>query len=128
MFIRYFIFYVSVIIFLHACSSTTPEFPEQSFRSRLSGGDSHMGWSLNYFHSWNNGLQPRYLRLAEKHTITAIKLFRHLESDTSPRISEFYVVRERLTRSCRLLAELQFAASNHGHQLNSNTPDGCIYF
>ena len=125
---RFFAFPIAIIIFIAACSGQTTEYPSQSFRSRLSEGDSHMGWSLNYFHSWNNGLQPRYLRLAEKHTITAIKLFRHLESDTSPRISEFYVVRERRTRSCRLLAELQFAASNHGHQLNSNTPDGCIYF
>ena len=128
MIIRLFAFPITIIIFLAACSERTTEFPNQSFRSRLSEGDSHMGWSLNYFHSWNNGLQPRYLRLAEKHTITAIKLFRHLESDTSPRISEFYVLRVRRTRSCRLLAELQFAASNHGHQLNSNTPDGCIYF
>ncbi len=128
MIIRLFAFPITIIIFLAACSERTTEFPSQSFRSRLSEGDSHMGWSLNYFHSWNNGLQPRYLRLAEKHTITAIKFFRQLESDTSPRISEFYVVRERRTRSCRLLAELQFAASNHGHQLNSNTPDGCIYF
>ena len=87
-----------------------------------------MGWSLIYFDSWKNGLQQRYLMLAERHTIAAIKLFRQLESDTSPRISEFYVVRERRTRSCRLLAELQFAAVNHGHQLSSNTPEGCIYF
>ena len=128
MIIRLFAFSITIIIFLASCSERTTEFPSQSFRSRLSEGDSHMGWSLNYFHSWNNGLQPRYLRLAEKHTITAINLFRHLESDTSPRISEFYVVRERRTRSCRLLAELQFAASNHGHKLSSNTPDGCIYF
>ena len=128
MFMRYFIFYVSVIIFLHACSSTTPDFPQQSFRSRLSGGDHHMGWSLNYFDSWQNGLQPRYLQLAEQHTIAAIKMFAHLESDTSPRISEFYVVRERRTRSCRLLAEIQFAAGNHGYKLSSRTPDGCVYF
>ncbi|MEC7888112.1 MAG: hypothetical protein VYA44_09685 [SAR324 cluster bacterium] len=128
MFIRLFIFPIAIVIFLTACSGRTTEFPSQSFRSRLSEGDSHMGWSLNYFDSWQKGLQQRYLKLAEMHTIAAIKLFRHLESDTSPRISEFYVVRERRTRSCRLLAELQFAASNHGHQLSSNTPDGCIYF
>jgi len=128
MLIRLFIFPVAIIIFLTACSGRTAEFPGQSFRNRLSEGDSHMGWSINYFDSWQNGLQPRYLKLAERHTIAAIKLFRHLESDTSPRISEFYVVRERRTRSCRLLAELQFAASNHGHQLSSNTPEGCIYF
>ena len=125
---RLFIFPVTIIIFLTACSGTNAEFPSQSFRNRLSEGDSHMGWSINYFYSWQNGLQPRYLKLAERHTINAIKLFRHLESDTSPRISEFYVVRERRTRSCRLLAELQFVASNHGHQLSLNTPDGCIYF
>ena len=87
-----------------------------------------MGWSLNYFDSWQKELQPRYLQLAERHTIAAIKLFTHLESDTSPRISEYYVVRERRTRSCRLLAELQFAAGNHGHKLSSHTPDGCMYF
>jgi len=125
---RYFLFQVAIIISLTACSGTSSEFPRQSFRSRLSKGDSHMGWSLNYFDSWQKGLQPRYLILAERHTIAAIKLFRHLESDTSPRISEFYVVRERRTRSCRLLAELQFSASNYGHKLSSGTPDGCIYF
>ena len=125
---RYFIFYVSVIMFLSACSSTEFDFPRQSFRSRLSEGDGHMGWSLNYFDSWQKGLQPRYLQLAEQHTIVAIKLFTHLESDTSPRISEYYVVRERRTRSCRLLAELQFAAGNHGHKLSSSTPEGCMYF
>lgn len=113
---------------LTACSSSANDFPRSSFRSRLSEGDSHVGWSLNYFDSWQKALQPRYLMLAEQHTIAAIKLFRHLESDTSPRISEYYVVRERRTRSCRLLAELQFAASNHGHELISTTPDGCIYF
>ena len=128
MFKRLLTFPVAIIIFLAACSGRTNEFPSQSFRSRLREGDSHMGWSLNYFNSWQNGLQPRYLKLAERHTIAAIKLFRHLESDTSPRISEFYVVRERRTRSCRLLAELQFEASNYGHQLSSNTPDGCIYY
>jgi hypothetical protein len=128
MLMRYFIFYVLVIIFLSACSSTVYNFPQQSFRNRLSEGDGHMGWSLNYFDSWQKGLQPRYLQLAERHTIAAIKLFTHLESDTSPRISEYYVVRERRTRSCRLLAELQFAAGNHGHKLSSRTPDGCMYF
>ena len=128
MLIRLFIFPVAILIFLTACSGITAKFPDQSFRKRLVEGDSHMGWSINYFNSWQNGLQPRYLKLAEKHTIAAIKLFRHLESDTSPRISEFYVVRERRTRCCRLLAELQFAASNYGLQLGSNTPDGCIYF
>ncbi|MBC8260112.1 MAG: hypothetical protein H8E38_13945 [SAR324 cluster bacterium] len=122
------IFYVFLILILTACSGTAPEFPSQSFRSRLGEGDSHMGWSLNYFDSWQKGLQPRYLQLAERHTISAIKLFANLESDTSPRISEFYVVRERRTRSCRLLAELQFTASNYGHKLSSVTPDGCMYF
>ncbi len=124
----YFIFYVIAMIFLSACLSTVHDFPQQSFRSRLSEGDGHMGWSLNYFDSWQKELQPRYLQLAERHTIAAIKLFTHLESDTSPRISEYYVVRERRTRSCRLLAELQFAAGNHGHKLSSRTPDGCMYF
>ena len=128
MLIRKLIVQLTIIIMLTACSSTANDFPRSSFRSRLSEGDSHVGWSLNYFDSWQKGLQPRYLMLAEQHTIAAIKLFRHLESDTSPRISEYYVVRERRTRSCRLLAELQFAASNHGHELNSTTPDGCIYF
>ena len=89
MLIRLFIFPVTIIIFLTACSGSTAEFPGQSFRNRLSEGDSHMGWSINYFDSWQNGLQPRYLKLAERHTIAAIKLFRNLESDTSPRISEF---------------------------------------
>ena len=124
----YFIFYVIAMIFLSACLSTVHDLPQQSFRSRLSEGDGHMGWSLNYFDSWHKELQPRYLQLAERHTIAAIKLFTLLESDTSPRISEYYVVRERRTRSCRLLAELQFAAGNHGHKLSTRTPDGCMYF
>jgi len=123
-----FIFFVAIMTSLSACSSTVLDFPQQSFRNRLSEGDGHMGWSINYYDSWQKELQPRYLKLAERHTIAAIKLFTHLESDTSPRISEYYVVRERRTRSCRLLAELQFAAGNQGLKLSSRTPDGCMYF
>ena len=103
------------------------EFQTPSFNSRLEEGDQHVGWSLNYFESWKNSGQPRYLNLAESHSINAIKSFVRLESDTSPRISEFYVVRERRTRACRLLAELQFEAGNHGHRLPGSTPLGCIY-
>ena len=90
--------------------------------------DNHIGWGLNYFDSWQRGLQPSYLKLAEKHTITAINMFAHLEYDTSPRISEYYVVRERRTRGCRLLAKLQFEAGNHGYKLSPQTPEGCSYF
>ena len=116
------------MLLLISCSNRVSEFPEKSFRRRLIEADNHIGWGLNYFDSWHKELQPRYLQLAERHTIAAIKLFTHLESDTSPRISEYYVVRERRTRSCRLLAELQFAAGNHGHKLSSRTPDGCLYY
>ena len=90
--------------------------------------DNQIGWGLNYFDSWQKGLQPRYLKLAEKHTITAINMFAHLEYDTSPRISEYYVVRERRTRGCRLLAKLQFEAGNYGYKLRLQTPRGCTYF
>ena len=55
-------------------------------------------------------------------------MFAHLEYDTSPRISEYYVVRERRTRGCRLLTEIQFKAGNYGQKLSSQTPEGCTYF
>ena len=126
--IRNLIFFFSVIFLLVSCSKRFSEFPEKSFQSRLVEADNHIGWGLNYFDSWQKGLQPRYLKLAEKHTITAIKMFAHLEYDTSPRISEYYVVRERRTRGCRLLAELQFEAGNFGYKLRSQTPEGCTYF
>ncbi len=126
--IRNLIFFFSVIFLLVSCSKKLSEFPEKSFRSRLVEADNQIGWGLNYFDSWKKGLQPRYLKLAEKHTINAINLFAHLEYDTSPRISEYYVVRERRTRGCRLLAELQFKAGNYGYNLRSQTPEGCTYF
>lgn len=119
--------FFSLILVLGSCSQGDVEFQSKSFKSRLQQGDYHLGWSLNYFDSWRNARQPRYLRLAESHSINAINSFASLESDTSPRISEFYVVRERRTRGCRLLAELQFEAMNHGHQLSGMTPQGCIY-
>ena len=116
------------IFFIAGCSNGgDPEFRTPSFNSRLEEGDNLVGWSLNYFESWKNSRQPRYLNLAESHSINAIESFARLESDTSPRISEFYVVRERRTRACRLLAELQFEAGNHGHRLPGSTPPGCIY-
>jgi hypothetical protein len=37
------------------------------------------------------------------------------------------VARERRTRGCRLLAELQFEAINHGQDLRGMTPSGCTY-
>ena len=122
------IFIISLIFLLISCSKSVSEFPEKSFRSRLVDADKHIGWGINYFDSWQKGLQPRYLKLAEKHTITAINMFSHLEYDTSPRISEYYVVRERRTRGCRLLAKLQFDAGNYGYKLRSQTPEGCTYF
>ena len=122
------IFIISLNFLLISCSKSVSEFPEKSFRSRLVDADNHIGWGINYFDSWQKGLQPRYLRLAEKHTVTAINMFSHLEYDTSPRISEYYVVRERRTRGCRFLAKLQFDAGNYGYKLSSNTPEGCTYF
>ncbi len=124
----YFIYYLIIVIILSACADGMSKFPQKSFRKRLSEGDIHLGMSINYFDSWKNDLQPRYLKLAENHTLAAIKLFSHLEFYTSPRISEYYVVRERRNKSCRLLAELQFVATNHGHNLSNSTPNGCIYF
>ena len=115
------------IIFLMACSFQNLDFPSKSFRTRLTEGDNQLGISKNYFDSWKINFQLRYLKLAEKHTISAINLFSHLEFDTSPRITEYYVVRARRNQSCRLLAELQFAASNKGHILENSTPEGCIY-
>ena len=122
------IIFFYVIILLISCSKSISEFPEKSFKSRLIKADNNIGWGLNYFDSWQKSLQPRYLKLAEKHTITAINMFAHLEYDTSPRISEYYVVRERRTRGCRLLAELQFEAGNHGYKLSLQTPEGCTVF
>ena len=126
--VKQLIFFSIIILLLISCSKSFSEFPEKSFRSRLIEADNHIGWGLNYFDSWQKGLQPRYLKLAEQHTVKAIIMFSHLEYDTSPRISEYYVVRERRTRGCRLLAELQFEAGNYGHKLSSNTPEGCTYF
>ena len=123
-----YIFFLSLIFLPISCSSSISKFPEKSFQSRLIAADNHIGWGLNYFDSWQKGLQPRYLKLAEQHTVKAINMFSHLEYDTSPRINEYYVVRERRTRGCRLLAELQFEAGNYGHKLSSNTPEGCTYF
>ena len=124
----YFILLFIIVTLLFACSKSISKFPQNSFRNRLSEGDIHIGMSINYYDSWKSDFQPRYLNLAERHTLNAIRLFSHLEFDTSPRITEYYIVRERRNRSCRLLAELQFVATNHGHQLSNSTPDGCIYF
>ena len=128
MLVRKLILLFSVILLLISCSKNVSNFPEKSFRSRLVEADNHIGWGLNYFDSWQKGLQPRYLNLAEKHTITAINMFAHLEYDTSPRISEYYVVRERRTRGCRLLTEIQFKAGNYGQKLSSQTPEWCTFF
>mgnify|MGYP001245168787 CR=1 FL=1 len=122
------LFFFFVILLLISCTKSFSKFPEKSFRSRLVEADSHIGWGLNYFDSWQKGLQPKYLKLAEKHTITAINMFANLEYDTSPRISEYYVVRERRTRGCRFLSKLQFEAGNYGYKLSSQTPEGCTYF
>lgn len=116
-----------VLILIAGCSGGSPSFEGPSFLNRMESGDRHMGWSLNYFDSWRRDHQPRYLQLAEQNTISAIQLYSRLESDTSPRIREYYVVRERRTRGCRLLAELQFAAVNSGYPLRGSTPSGCTY-
>ena len=91
--VRKLILFFSVILLMISCSKSVSEFPEKSFRSRLVEADNHIGWGLNYFDSWQKGLQPRYLKLAEKHTITAINMFAHLEYDTSPLLSNTFIGR-----------------------------------
>ena len=77
--------------FAVSCSSYD-RFPIASFSTRLQDGDRHLGWSLNYFNSWRRERQPQYLLLAEDHTVNAIDAFSQLESDTSPRINEYYTM------------------------------------
>jgi len=98
-----------------------------SFLSRLKRGDHHVGWALSYYKSWNKDFQPRYLFLAEEHIYSAVSEFAHLQSDTSPRINEYYIVRERRVRSCRFLAELQFSAVNRGLALRNSAPAMCVF-
>ncbi|MBF0280670.1 MAG: hypothetical protein HQM13_22950 [SAR324 cluster bacterium] len=118
-------------LLLAACSGSTSNPSEEmfvpSFLSRLKTGDRHIGWALTYFESWRRDRQPRYLFLAEDHIYNAVDGFARLQSDTSPRISEFYVVRERRVRSCRFLAELQFDAVNYGVALRRPSAIGCTF-
>ncbi len=118
--------FIMLLTLLGSCSAPVWLEP-RPFTSRLGEGDRYLGWSLNYFDSWRVNRQPRYLRLAEENTVEAIQTFARLETDTSPRINEYYVVRERRIRGCRLLAELQFEADSYGVQLGQSTPDGCFY-
>ncbi len=97
-----------------------------SFHARLSQGDRHVGWALTYYESWKRGRQQSYLALAEEHIQEAVIEFADLQSQTSPRISEFYVARERRVRSCRFLAEVQFAANNSGFATLGASP-GCSF-
>ncbi|MBF0286837.1 MAG: hypothetical protein HQM14_03390 [SAR324 cluster bacterium] len=108
-------------------SSASAEMFIPSLLSRLNQGDRHVGWALTYYKSWQRDHQPRYLFLAEDHIFNAIDQFAHLQSDTSPRIGEFYVIRERRVRSCRLLAELQFSATNYGMALRRPPATGCVF-
>ena len=112
-------FLLVMIALWMGCSNPDPEFPISSFISRLTNGDQQMGWGLTYFESWR--------RSRETNTVDAIHAFAALESDTSPRINEYYVVRERRIRGCRLLAELQFEAINNGFSLRTAPPQGCTY-
>ncbi|MBF0237099.1 MAG: hypothetical protein HQM12_05275 [SAR324 cluster bacterium] len=112
------------IIILTGCSTS---FSVPSFLSRLQQGDKQIGWTLSYFDSWKRDRQPRYLKLAENHILTAIDIYASLESHTSPRINEFYVVRDRKARSCRLLSEIQFDAINFGYNLSGQSPEGCTF-
>ena len=107
----------------HGCSS---HFETPSFVSRLHQGDQQIAWTLNYFDSWRKGRQPKYLQLAQEHIVEAIDIFSELQIDTSPRVNEFYVVRDRRARSCRILIELYFEAANFGYAINQASPSGCV--
>ncbi|MGK5091083.1 hypothetical protein WDW89_03585 [Deltaproteobacteria bacterium TL4] len=118
----------AILLLMTVIAGCSDVFPVPSFLSRLQYGDRHVGWTLSYFDSWRRDRQPRYLKLAEEHIVSAIDIFSELEVATSPRITEYYVVRERRTRSCRLLSELQFEAINFGYNLsNSSVPLGCTF-
>lgn len=108
-------------------TSSSSDFAVPSFSARLQDGDRHMAWALTYFQSWRRDRQSRYLFLAEEHTYEAVEEFATLQMDTSPRINEFYVVRERRVRSCRFLAELQFNVVQYGLGGNSSPSRGCTF-
>lgn len=118
---------LALVLNLMACSSENIVFPVPSFVSRLTDGDRNVGWALTYYESWNRHHQPQYLLLAERYTLDAIDEYARLQEDTSPRINEFYVARERRVRSCRLLAEIQFSAANHGYNLRQTPVEGCVF-
>ena len=118
------------LLLLTGCFSSSERVTEMfipSFLSRLQSGDRHVGWALTYYESWRRDRQPRYLFLAEDHIHSAVDGFARLQSDTSPRIGEFYIVRERRVRSCRFLAELQFDAVNYGIALRRPGALGCTF-
>ena len=119
-------FQILAVIWTIGSCSNDPLQP-RSFLKRLGEGDQYLGWSLNYLDSWKINQQPRYLYLAEEHSKSAISTFTMLESDTSPRINEFYVVRERRIRSCRLHAEVNFEAQKNGFRIAEPTPSGCFH-
>ena len=97
------------------------------FNLRISQGDQHIGWALTYFESWKQAKQPRYLKLAYNHATSAIEEFARLQSQTSPRIGEFYIVRQRRIRGCRFWTEIQRESQNVGYHLPSAEPWGCLF-
>ena len=121
-----------ILIVLVGCQGNSqpqlhsPETPI-SFVQRLHIGDRNLNWALTYFDSWNRKFQFRYLKLAEKKLVHAIQKFSSLQSDTSPRIREFYIVQDRRARSCRLLSQFHMTASHHGHLLNGDISNYCIF-
>ncbi len=97
------------------------------FNLRISQGDRQIGWALTYFESWKKARQPRYLTLANTHALSAIEEFARLQSQTSPRINEFYIARQRRIRGCRFWTEIQRESQISGHSLPSQEPWGCLF-
>lgn len=97
------LFYIGCL-FLVGCASVPLH---ETFSKRLVSGDEHVNWALTYFESWRRDRQPRYLTLSLDHTQAAIDTFYQLQQDTSPIVTEFYIVKERRMHSCRMLFELQ---------------------
>lgn len=121
-----------VLLWITGCFGSTHDSGRRghnppSFTARLSQGDHQMSWALTYFRSWRRDHQPRYLFLAEKHIKNAVSQFAHLQADTSPRINEFYVIRDRRVRSCQILAEVQFSAASYGLSVKQAPAQGCMF-
>jgi len=101
--------------------------PEAPVRRELQGGDRSRDWGVVYYKSWRQDHNREYLRLARRHTASAIQRYLELQVRLGHSYPDFYDIDQRRVEGCYFLRQLDREALRFGVTFDDDGREGCFH-